>query len=72
MRNADIFIALLIALLGGAALWAALLDVDRVFQLRKLAYLESRLGRGQTRVVVAVGGVLLLALAASFVVLPPE
>ncbi len=72
MKNADIFIALLIALLGGAAIWAALLDVDRVFQLRKLAYLESRLGRSQTRVVVAVGGVLLLALAASFVVLPPE
>ena len=72
MGLAEWIIAIVTGLIGLAALVAAVLNIEKVFELRKLAFLESRLGRKQTRALVAVGGLLLLVLAASFVAIPPS
>lgn len=72
MGLAEWIIAIVTGLIGLAALVAAVLNIEKVFELRKLAFLESRLGRNQTRALVAIGGLLLIALAVSFAVIPPE
>lgn len=58
-------------LLGLAGVWAAIFDTSSVFQSRKIAFFEDRFGHGVTRLIVAVGGLLLILLAISFVVFPP-
>ena len=57
--------------IGLTAIWAAISNFEPVFQSRKIAFLGQRLGRSGTRVVVGVTGVALVALAASFILLPP-
>ena len=72
MQLAEWIMAIFTGLIGLGALGAAVFNTDKVFELRKLAFLESRLGRNQTRALVAIGGLLLIALAVSFVAIPPE
>ncbi len=59
------------AILGLAGIWAAIFDVSSVFQSRKIGFLEKRIGRGSARLLVGLGGIALIALAASFVLIPP-
>lgn len=59
-------------LLGAGGMWAAIFDTAAVFQSRKIAFLEQRIGHASTRLVVGMGGVLLILLAISFVVFPPS
>ncbi|RCS56036.1 hypothetical protein DTL42_01215 [Bremerella cremea] len=59
------------AAIGLAAIWAAIFNIEPVFASRKIAFVERRIGRANARLVVGVGGVALLALAISFIMLPP-
>lgn len=58
-------------LMGVGGIWAAIFETPAVFQSRKIAFLDQRIGRTGTRFFVGVGGLLLLILAVSFVALPP-
>jgi len=58
-------------LLGLGGIWAAVFDTSSVFQSRKIAFLENRIGHASTRLTVGIGGLLLILLAVSFVVFPP-
>ena len=65
-------IAIVTGLIGAAGIWAAIFDVPAVFQLNKLAFLDRQFGHRMTRIVVGIGGLLLIVLAASFVIDPPR
>ncbi|PQO44657.1 hypothetical protein [Blastopirellula marina] len=58
------------ATIGLSAIWAAWANHDDAFALRKIAWVEKRWGRRSSRTVLAVIGVLLLALAVSFLAFP--
>ncbi|WDI42438.1 hypothetical protein [Bremerella sp. P1] len=58
-------------LLGVGGIWAAVSDSSSVFQSRKIAFLEHRIGHVNTRLFVGLGGFLLILLAISFIVFPP-
>lgn len=58
------------ATIGIGALWAAWSNHDDAFALRKVAWVERRWGRSSSRTVLAVLGLLLLALAVSFLTFP--
>lgn len=57
--------------IGLTAIWAAIANFEPVFQSRKIAFLGQRLGRTWTRLLVALSGIGLVALALSFILLPP-
>lgn len=59
------------AAIGLAAMWAAVFNVEPVFASRKIAFVERRIGRLSARVMVGGIGLALVALAVSFIVLPP-
>lgn len=65
-------IAIVTALIGAAGIWAAVFDIAAVFQLNKIAFLDRQFGHRTTRILVGIGGLLLIALAASFVIDPPK
>ncbi|MBA2114930.1 hypothetical protein HOV93_21000 [Planctomycetes bacterium FF15] len=58
-------------LMGIGGIWAAISDAPSVFQSRKIAFLEHRIGHASSRFVVGIGGLLLILLAISFVIFPP-
>lgn len=60
------------AAIGLAAIWAAIFNIEPVFASRKIAFVESRIGRANTRLFVGLAGLALFALAISFIVLPPS
>lgn len=59
------------AAIGLTAIWAAVFNVALVFTSRKIAFVERRIGRARARLLVGGAGVALVALAISFLVLPP-
>lgn len=59
------------AAIGIAAMWAAVFNVEPIFASRKIAFVERRIGRPSARILVGSVGLALVALAVSFIVLPP-
>jgi len=72
MQIGEMIITAGVGLIGLAAFWGALFNIQGLFELQKLAYLDANLGRAKARIVIAAIGISLMALAVSFVLNPPD
>jgi len=63
MNRQDLFMAGLALILALLAIGAAIHNQDRYYRLPKVRWIDERWGRGVARIVYAVAGLVLLALA---------